>query len=346
MINWILAALFGVLVVSVVSFYPWRIDTIEPVHNNLHIEEYIYIPNPTLLFIGDMMLGRSIETLMEVKGKDFPFIATQPLIREPDLAIGNFEGIISEKHVKALPFTFQFSIKEEYLEELKKTGFDILSLANNHSFDYGKAALLNTRALCTEYSVTCIGDPLGINEFSTKVEQINGHNIGFIFLHTLYSQPDIEKLSKELDKLKKSSDSIFAYIHWGTEYELVHSMVQEKLAHTLIDNGVTAVIGHHPHVVQDVEIYKERPIFYSLGNFIFDQYFSEDVQKSLGIRVEISDEEYMFETVGLTYKDSKGQPKIMDKEEERELFNRVFSGDEYTDGKFSFLRDSLVNNLP
>jgi poly-gamma-glutamate synthesis protein (capsule biosynthesis protein) len=102
-----------------------------------------------------------------------------------------------------------------------------------------------------------------------------------------------------------------AYIHWGKEYDSVHSKEQEVLAHFLIDNGVDAVIGHHPHVVQDIEVYKGKPIFYSLGNFIFDQYFSDEVQEGLAVRVDTSKDILRYTLIPFESKSIKSQPKLL-----------------------------------
>ncbi|MFH2018657.1 MAG: CapA family protein, partial [bacterium] len=98
------------------------------------------------------------------------------------------------------------------------------------------------------------------------------------------------KLTKSIvEKIKPKSDFIIANVHWGQEYQKTSNSLQRKLARELIDLGVDAIIGHHPHVVQEMEIYKNRPIFYSLGNFVFDQYFSEATQQELGVGLVFRD---------------------------------------------------------
>jgi poly-gamma-glutamate synthesis protein (capsule biosynthesis protein) len=101
------------------------------------------------------------------------------------------------------------------------------------------------------------------------------------------------------------------YVHWGNEYELKHSEQQEALAHYVIDSGIDAVIGHHPHVVQDIEIYNGKPIFYSLGNFIFDQYFSGDVQTGLVVKVYIQKDTITYTLVPISSIGRASQPYIM-----------------------------------
>jgi hypothetical protein len=124
--------------------------------------------------------------------------------------------------------------------------------------------------------------------------------------------------------LTKKSDMQIAYVHWGTEYELAHNAAQETLAHVLIDAGADAVIGHHPHVVQDVAFYKDKPIFYSLGNFIFDQYWDTDVQTGLGVRMTIDDGSIAYEAIPFTTAGSRVQPTIMQDADAHTLFTRIF----------------------
>ena len=89
--------------------------------------------------------------------------------------------------------------------------------------------------------------------------------------------------------LPLGTDFIIANVHWGVEYTHYFNDHQQDIAHQLIDSGVDMIIGHHPHVVQGMEVYNSKPIFYSLGNFIFDQYFSKETQEGLGVGITIND---------------------------------------------------------
>jgi len=99
-------------------------------------------------------------------------------------------------------------------------------------------------------------------------------------------KPDIEKVKEAINFLKDKTDWVIVNIHWGEEYDLNFNKIQKEIAYQLIDDGADVIIGHHPHVVQEVEVYKGRPIFYSLGNFIFDQMWSEETKK--GAVVELT----------------------------------------------------------
>lgn len=281
-------------------------------------------PAPTMLFVGDLMLGRHVETLIEAQGVAYPLEQVASLLESYDLTIGNFEGIVSEEHVHAPGMTFQFSIRSEYLKQLATSGFDVLSLANNHSGDYGPGALVHTRALCAEYALVCGGSSTQLDEYSLSYSTVGNKKIGFIFLHTVFRELDKTKLHELIEVLKKESDLQFAFVHWGEEYALTHEEGQEMLAHTLIDAGIDAVIGHHPHVVQDVALYKNKPIFYSLGNFVFDQYFSKDVQEGLGVGVTLKANTTEYSLLAFSSNGTRSQPHLMLPEDSKKLFSRLF----------------------
>jgi poly-gamma-glutamate synthesis protein (capsule biosynthesis protein) len=278
---------------------------------------------PTMLFVGDVMLGRHVESLMEENGIEFPFKNVALVLETPDVTVGNFEGIVSEEHVHSPSMTFQFSIQPDYLRQLHEKGFDVLSLANNHSFDYGLPALLHTRSLCILYSLVCGGTPAELDEYSTQILQVGSKKVGIIFIHTVFKQPDVDTLKKLIEKLNQESDVQFSFVHWGVEYDLIHSTTQEDLAKIMIDQGIDAVIGHHPHVVQDIGFYKNKPIFYSLGNFIFDQYFSNDVQEGLGVSLRFKKDSIEYVLVPFTSKETRSQPKMMEGIEKTALLSRI-----------------------
>lgn len=281
--------------------------------------------NAEIVFVGDIMLGRHVEAVIQERGIGYPFQNIRTFIQDPDLTVGNFEGVISESHIQAKPMTFQFSIRNEYLTYLKKIGFDILSLANNHSNDYGNEAFLYTRKICKELRIICGGSSSMIDEYTTHIRDIGSSQLGFVFLHTVFGEPDSETLIPELKKLAEQSDIQVAYVHWGEEYVLTHGAFQERFGKMLIDNGIDVVIGHHPHVVQDVSLYQGKPIFYSLGNFIFDQYFSNEVQEALTVNMELQDKKIIYTLVPLTSSSTQVQPDFMEKQEANKLFKRIMS---------------------
>ncbi len=320
------------IALSILAWDPRIVEDTLYIPDILLIDDVPYVPPPaplkvpdTVFFVGDIMLGRAVETKMESYGTSYPFEGILEDVFRPDVTIGNFEGVVTETHVHTPPFTFRFSIKSEYLTLLKSIGFDVLSLANNHSLDYGTTSLAYMRTLCGEVGIACGGSPMNTDEYQTLVKNVGTQTAGIIFLHTLYGQPDTETLISKLAELRETTDVQIAYVHWGEEYMLTHNASQEKLAHILIDNGVDVVVGHHPHVVQDIELYSGKPIVYSLGNFIFDQYFSDEVQEMIGVYMSITDESIQYTIVPFTSSITKSQPHHMEEKDATVLLNRIFT---------------------
>lgn len=278
-------------------------------------------PPVSMLFVGDIMLGRDVENYLGREGSDYPFRQLGDLLQNPDLAIGNFEAIVQEPHIQAPSMTFQFSVRREYLYALRDAGFDILSLSNNHSSDYGDSARTLTQELCISYGLSCVGDARRVE---TSVYEVHGTRIGILFGHTTWGNQTNDSFVAAMEQMATESDVQIAYMHWGEEYALIHNASQQTLAEALIDAGGDAIIGHHPHVVQDITFYKGRPIFYSLGNFIFDQYWNEHVRTGLGLTVTVTEDEITYEPIAFTTKDVRNQPALMDAQSERLLIERVF----------------------
>jgi len=238
--------------------------------------------------------------------------------------IGNFEGTVPKKHIKTEPMQMNFSVRSEYLGKLKEVGFNAISLSNNHALDYGENAYANTQQTCVFYNIECFGHPTNIDSYSITYTEVGDTKVSILALHTLFGDLDDIKLGLVLDEMSSSSDVQVVYIHWGIEYDLLHSTKQKVLAYKLIDNGIDVIIGQHPHVVQDIEIYKNKPIFYSLGNFIFDQYFSEDVQNGLVVTQNIYSERIEYSLIPVTSIGTKSQPNLMD-DDAKETFLKELS---------------------
>lgn len=296
-----------------------------------------------LLFVGDIMLARTVELKLHEYGATYPYEQVQKLLSEPDLTIGNHEGIVPRVHKPTPPMGFQFSVEKEHFMALADAGFDVLSLANNHSHDFGTDALEHTLAICREIEILCAGSATHVGTHSVEVQEVDGVRIGFLFVQNVYQAPNMRVITELLTDLKERSDIQIAYVHWGNEYEREHDAAQEDLAKALIDEGVDAVIGHHPHVVQDVGLYKNAPIFYSLGNFIFDQYFSADVLTGAGVAMHITDEKITYTLVPFTTKDTHAQPQIMEDTDAGVLLSRIFApiqNEEYVDSQTGIIEIS------
>lgn len=255
--------------------------------------------NISILFVGDIMLDRTVRTTIEKNGFMYPFEDIKSIFKGNDLAIGNLEGTItsnsslSQSNFNILKFTFPSSD----VKGLKDLGFTGLSLANNHSQDFGNDGYLETMANVGVGGLLSFGSPINDNNLSV-VEPVGDENICFVGYHALYN-PTTTPVEKEIKDLKLKCTFVVVFAHWGVEYNDTETRTQETQAHILIDAGADLIIGAHPHVVEPIEIYKGKAIFYSLGNFIFDQNFSTPTKLGLAVRMELDKENLTFHLIGL-----------------------------------------------
>jgi len=287
--------------------YPAKVEStqvnISP--NDTHIKA-----TSTIIFVGDIMLSRNVERTMEMLGYDYVYKGLGDLF-VADSVIANFEGSIPATHVPTPDFTFKFSVNQKFLPSLLASGVTHLSLANNHSLDYGSEGYQNTRQVLAGYGFEVFGHPSLIATSSIKYIESGDKTVGILALTNLFVKPTEVELSNWVSQMKAQSDVQIAYIHWGEEYELVHNASQETLAHMLVDDGIDLVVGHHPHVVQDVEKYKNAIIFYSLGNFIFDQYWDDEVRSGLLLKLTNLDSSWEVDLVPVESITTRLQPHKM-----------------------------------
>lgn len=285
--------------VSSILLKPFVPDAQEKNSNvNVPTAEEISIPSSTLtlLAFGDIMLDRSVMLKTQAaQNYNHPFLLIDPLFKEYNLHIANLEGPIT--NFKSIAngtggerFTFTFSPK--FVEPLKNR-FEFLSLANNHAYNFGQKGLDQTRTFLDDAGVKYFGGPDNTTGFLSVTTTYNGITLGFIGYHQLVEK-GFENIIAEAKRLDPEVDVLMALPHWGVEYEQVNpSYLQKKEGHEMVDAGVDIILGAHPHVVQPIEIYSDKIIFYSLGNFIFDQYFSEETQTGLAVGMTMHKENDM-----------------------------------------------------
>jgi poly-gamma-glutamate synthesis protein (capsule biosynthesis protein) len=257
----------------------------------------------TLFFVGDIMLDRGVKMKIKNYGKGdykFPFLKVSQFLKKADLLIGNLEGPISDKG-KKVGSIYSFRMEPQVVEGLKFAGFDILTLANNHIFDYTKLAMEDTILRLKEVGIDYLGAGLNYEEAcSPKVKEIKNTKVAFLAFTNLGSPfwqakenssgicwLNEENLKRGIEKAKEKADIIVVLFHFGDEYKEKANSTQKYFSHLAIDLGADLVVGHHPHVVQEIENYNGKYIAYSLGNFIFDQNFSEKTMEGLLLKVLI-----------------------------------------------------------
>lgn len=250
-----------------------------------------------ILITGDVMLARSIGEKIK-QGKN-PFMYVKDLFAKYDYVVINLECVISNKGSAASGKLYTFEAPIESLDFIKESNIDAVSLANNHTMDYGPEALTDMVIRLKEKGIGYFGAGKNSAEaFTPLYVNLNGNEIaflGFNNIETHYTAVkdnspgnanfDIKKMKQSLDEAKSKSQIIIPYLHWGVEYSQNYNKFQKDNAYFLIDNNASIVVGNHPHVTQQSEVYKDKKIFYSLGNYVFDQMYGG---AALGDMLEIS----------------------------------------------------------
>lgn len=250
------------------------------------------LPPVRLLFGGDMMFDRSIRETITKKGESFVLAPLHDLLLSHDAVIANLEGPITPNDSKSLGsligsrdnYIFTFPLRTTAILQSEHIG--IVNLGNNHSDDFGSDGIAETVAALDQSAIKHFGDVGVPNTARTLVTTINGLRIGFVNYNQFVAHGG-EHVIEDLTAIRPLVDMVVVYTHWGTEYVTVSSPAIQTLGHSFIDNGADLVIGSHPHVVQQKELYHGKWIYYSLGNMIFDQYFEPETQAGLLVSVVI-----------------------------------------------------------
>jgi gamma-polyglutamate biosynthesis protein CapA len=256
----------------------------------------------SVLFVGDMMFDRGIRTIAEEKGYLHMFSCAKDLLLAQTVVVGNLEGPItnndsvSQGTVPGSTDNYQFTFDPAVTDALLLSNIGYVNLGNNHIFNFGREGLLETRQYLSKAGIGYFGDPL-LGTSSVARLPLPARAISLISYNKFW-EPDATSTETLIEKEKSKGSFVVVYAHWGEEYAS-SSDSQAGLARRFIEAGADTVVGSHPHVIQEVEEYLGRPIFYSLGNFIFDKWFSEEVMRGMGVRISFGPgvDEPTYETV-------------------------------------------------
>ena len=234
-----------------------------------------------LMAVGDIQLGSGTATQINRYGSPWVFEKVLPIFRQADFIVGNLESPLST-HNEPAQKRWVFRGDPKMARELRISGFNALSVANNHAFDHGQTALADTLKHLANAQLIAVGGGFGTEQpYKAKIVEINGIKIALIGAQNIGWYPvadskagiamiDEKKLVGEIKEVRKSVDFIVIILHWGVEYTQTPTDKQRQLAHYLIDSGADLIFGHHPHIIQGIEHYKNGFIAYSLGNFVFN----------------------------------------------------------------------------
>jgi poly-gamma-glutamate capsule biosynthesis protein CapA/YwtB (metallophosphatase superfamily) len=286
----------------------------KPAEQNKISDQQIKNKKPIkIFFVGDLMLDRYIRKIAEKKGYPYIFEKIRGHLKEADLAVANLEGPITDNisasigtavgEKNHLIFTFDKSISSI----LSESNIKLVNIGNNHILNFGKDGVDQTKNNLTSANINYFGETG--DESKTYIASINGYKIGFVNYNQFSSRSPARTLDN-IKNIRNQSDILIVYAHWGMEYQARSNQAIRELGHRFIDSGADLVIGSHPHVIEEKEEYKGHMIYYSLGNFIFDQYFSSETKKGLAVEVTISAENKIeYNDIPLIL-DNNGQTRI------------------------------------
>ena len=258
---------------------------------------------------GDVMLDRHIRKLGQQNGYDSLFKNVAPLFMQADISIINLEGPITSSSSKTLlpdgktTNSFFFTFDPISAKAIKNAGINIVSLANNHTDNFFRKGLDETKYYLSEQDIAWFGDPSNLENTEYIACKRNllidePFCVALVGYHEF--QQGFERVLADVTRLSKDYP-VIVYAHWGEEYSgEPEERVKEK-ARYFVESGASLVIGTHPHVVQGHEYVAGIPVIYSLGNLVFDQYFNEEVMKGniAEIKLTRDDDGIMINSVKL-----------------------------------------------
>ncbi|MGB9847833.1 MAG: CapA family protein [Minisyncoccia bacterium] len=318
-------------------------------HNNFYsaIEPPKFVSG---LFVGDLMLSRGVAYQIE-KNNDlyYPFHHIKELLLKNDFVFANLESpIIDGRKIKSGEMVFRAD--EKLVPILKELNFSIFSLANNHIFNFGEKGLLTTMNLLNKAQILAVGAGSNENEaYDFKIIERNGIKFAFLAYNDMDVAPlnsgatenhagtaliNLEKMRIAIQKARNNADFVIVSLHAGNEYQFKPNDSQIITAHYAIDNGADLVIGHHPHIIQPIEKYKNSYIFYSLGNFVFDQMWSSQTREAIAVRIIFTPSSIKTIQIWPILIENYSQPRIINSKSFPENFSNIVSKLSLPDNKF------------
>lgn len=237
--------------------------------------------------VGDIMLGGTMGPVLLTEGYDHPFVQVRKFLQDSHIVFGNLEGPLTDRG-EAVPgkkYVFR-SPPEKVIPALQAAGFTVFSLANNHILDYGVEGLEQTVEVLKAAGIHNAGAGRNLREArQPALVRAGGRTVAFLaysltFPESFFAESDKpgtafgheHHVRVDVAQARRQADVVIVSFHWGREAETTLRDYQPRLGRAAIDAGASAVLGHHPHILQGIERYKHGVILYSLGNFTFGSY--------------------------------------------------------------------------
>lgn len=254
-----------------------------------------------IAFVGDVMLGRLVNESLQHKSPDYPWGNTLSLLQDADVRICNLECVLSDigKPWSLTPKVFHFRSDEKNVKTLQAADIHLVSIANNHVLDFEYEAMKRMIDILDQNGIKHAGAGMNLKEAAKPAcLQVNNLRIAMIALTDnepmwaasenkpgiFYIPMDVDdnrmlQLLEHMAHVKKEVDLLVISLHWGPNWSYYPSEEHIKVAHAMIDVGADVIFGHSPHIFRGIEIYKNRPIIYSAGDFI-DDYAVDEVERN------------------------------------------------------------------
>lgn len=240
----------------------------------------------SIVAVGDLLLGGSATKRIKQSGFSYPFAATGDYLRQADIAMANLEAPLTDAKEPTPDKKYTFKVSPKAAAEFKQAGFDLMTLANNHIGDFGQQGVLDTLEALTEAGLGFAGAGKNLQQAREPyVIEVDGAKLAFLaysntFPKSFYAKKrkpgtafgNFDHVATDTRNARKLADYVIVSFHWGAELMAEPKDYQQELGRVAIDNGAQVVIGHHPHILQGAEIYKDGVIYYSLGNYAFGSY--------------------------------------------------------------------------
>lgn len=306
--------IYGLIICIFFGFYVLFIENtkIDKTNKTFDLVHKIEKKTISLNFVGDILAARAIELTMRKTSYDYPFLKIVNDLSDADITFANLETPLigtATSGKTTVGGTTVFRGDVDFAKALKRAGIDIVSIANNHMKDQGKQGLLSTIQSLIDSDVYYVGAGEDLDKArALTIVETKGIHVGYLAYNDSDVVPEsyhatndqsgtnimnIDRLKEDVKNARSKVDVLIVSMHSGTEYVTSHPNIRQiEFAHAAIDEGADFVIGHHPHVLQPLEIYKGKYIFYSLGNFVFDQPWPDTKESALiNMRINFTKED-------------------------------------------------------
>lgn len=241
----------------------------------------------SLLHFGDTMFDRNVRARMAKGADPFSSLRALNIMGDYEIRMLNLEGpIVEMPREKCQQKAYNFQFPTDTAMRLASEGFTVVTIGNNHIFDCYQTGLDAAINYLKESNLGIVGYP-DIERSYETITTKEGTRVALIGVDTTIGVVASSRIAPLITRLRKTHDIIVVTVHWGVEYAPKGGGEQKTLAHEWINAGADLIIGHHPHVVENMEVYHGKAIFYSLGNFIFDQ-VGEKENQGLGVGLTLS----------------------------------------------------------